>query len=80
MIEIKVEDYCQNCPEFDPGVEAETLYFDGYDTERLTTVFCVHRRRCEAIAKSLKKHLLAEMKGVMVTDAESDQYEKLEEL
>ena len=68
MIVLKVEDYCHNCPEFEPDVskdEQELVEFDMMNRcEKRhvlcdTTVTCHHRYRCAAIyehaAKQVKK-------------------------
>lgn len=58
MITLKVEDYCQNCPEFDPDVDKDRYETIDYDmrarsSDRVvfcsTTVTCQHRHRCAAI-------------------------------
>lgn len=51
MIELKVEDYCANCPTFTPV--AETYELDRYSPELCkfithcdTVVTCEHKKRC----------------------------------
>lgn len=59
MIRLCVEDYCQDCSEFDPTTE-NTEYvsynFDGVEYERyaLTEVHCSKEKRCRAIFNYLK--------------------------
>lgn len=50
MIELKIEPYCDNCPEF----EAEQV---GYKTENgsHTFVTCSHRVRCIQMYEHIKK-------------------------
>lgn len=60
MITLKVEDYCHNCPEFEPDVDKNTTeYFESDSMSFMrrekrtvmceTTVTCEHRLRCAAI-------------------------------
>ena len=60
MITLKVEEYCHNCPEFEPDVDKnEVEYFESDPTSFMrqekrtvmcdTTVTCQHRNRCAAI-------------------------------
>lgn len=58
MIVLKVEDYCHNCPEFEPELEKDMREAIGIDiTSRTetrevyckTTVTCVHCHRCAAV-------------------------------
>lgn len=58
MIVLKVEDYCHNCPEFEPELEKDEREMIGFDiTSRTetrevycsTTVTCVHCHRCAAV-------------------------------
>lgn len=62
MIELKVSNYCQDCPEFDPDVDRDIFYADGESVKRRTVVFCTHRKRCESIAKTLLDRFEKEMK------------------
>ena len=68
MITLKVEDYCHNCPEFEPDVDKNEHELVDYNCmtrveKRIvhctTTVTCQHRHRCAAIyehaAKQVKK-------------------------
>lgn len=60
MIELKVKEYCQNCPDFAAKVSVRE-HDDGdtinptkiYDT----TVTCSHAKRCEGIMRYLDKTL-----------------------
>lgn len=61
MIHLCVEDYCQDCSEFDPTTENKnTEYvsynFGGVEYERysLTEVHCSKEKRCQAIFNYLK--------------------------
>lgn len=55
MINLRVEDYCQDCPDFNPV--AETIkFFAGIEmTKCETDVHCKYRDRCAAVAKWMKK-------------------------
>lgn len=50
-IELDVEDYCQNCPDFKP--ELTTLKFLGNDF--LHNVACERKRRCAGLVRYLKE-------------------------
>ena len=54
MIDLQVEDYCQNCPDF--KVELETLsHINGFGEEIFYhTVRCKHAMRCECIKEYLE--------------------------
>lgn len=53
MIELCVEDYCQNCPDFRANVEQTdwTIFSDSvkYDTK----IYCKNRDRCRVMAAYL---------------------------
>lgn len=57
MICLYVEDYCQNCPEFEP----ETSRIQECDFESgihiNTIVHCEHQKRCENFMRYLKSKL-----------------------
>jgi len=56
MIKLKVEKYCQDCPEFKPCIVRD-IY--GYINQELTsqdmTVMCEHRLKCAAICQHIRK-------------------------
>ena len=53
-IKIEVEDYCQDCPEFEPDVETNTL-FKGFSTAAVSHVIrCEKRERCASIERYLR--------------------------
>lgn len=60
MISLHVRDYCQNCPDFQPDVEKNTLegYYD-YEciTRTNTTIFCAYRKRCALMYERLTEEL-----------------------
>lgn len=54
MITLKVDEYCHNCPEFEPSVDRTTMCSDDFFgnpsmvlTE--TVVTCEHKQRCQSI-------------------------------
>lgn len=60
MIRLIVEEYCQNCPEFEPDVnkdkqemvDIDLVSFMGREKRKVfcnTTVACQHRDRCAVI-------------------------------
>nr|DAU60910.1 MAG TPA: hypothetical protein [Caudoviricetes sp.] len=55
MIELKVEDYCQNCSEFKPDVNKEFSYADDEVIYSLMTVFCENASKCKRIYECIKK-------------------------
>lgn len=55
MIELKVEDYCHNCPYFEVTSHTDTLYANGEICIRSTTFTCVNRKRCERLAKHIER-------------------------
>ena len=55
-ITLKVDDYCQECPEFEPDVHRQVIY--GMD-ERMfdTTIRCEHRGKCDRLIEYLEKKI-----------------------
>ena len=56
MIQVCVEPYCQNCPEFSPDVAKSTLRnsLDRYFCVD-TTIFCEHREKCSRMYNAIKE-------------------------
>jgi hypothetical protein len=50
-IELRVEPYCQDCPEF----EAKPVKLTFTNGSSRTNIFCVHEWRCKAILRYLKQ-------------------------
>lgn len=50
-IELRVEEYCNNCDEFEPCVKFSYYCYDYVNR----IVQCVHSDRCEEIAESIRK-------------------------
>lgn len=64
MIELKVEAYCQNCPDFEGEVHKEKFYsddFKNFDREPIifseTVVTCAKANRCAGLVRYLKKEI-----------------------
>ena len=54
MIRLVVDDYCENCNEFEPDVEkmnCENIYGTEFTDTMIT---CVHKRRCKCIKNYLE--------------------------
>lgn len=56
--EFHVEEYCDDCPEFEVGVK-EHLGPEDFNLKRKTEYYisCKHSKRCENMMKFLKKKL-----------------------
>lgn len=56
MIELKVEEYCHNCPDFEADVVKnrirDVVVFVDYTD---TTITCAHAARCRAVKRYLEK-------------------------
>lgn len=57
MIILDVQDYCQNCKDFDADVEKpkRVLSGDGNVLQTDTIIRCENRNRCEGIKKYLER-------------------------
>ena len=69
MIDLEVESYCSQCPEFEADVKKESFvaedYEDMYIIERTitnTSVTCKHRTRCLGMVEYLKGEIKREKK------------------
>ena len=64
MIKLYVEDYCQNCPEFEPDVDKKTMHADR-KLINITDIRCEHRHICDMLINYLEKqHGREHEKGV----------------
>lgn len=55
MIELEVEEYCDDCPEFDAHIEKAVL-FDGYSKEYCNTnITCEHKDKCKRLKDMIEK-------------------------
>lgn len=59
MIKLNVEDYCQDCPEFE--AHADKLYGDNRSLN--TWVYCEHKKICKRIHDYLSKKLKEKENG-----------------
>ena len=57
MINLIVEEYCANCPEFEPKVGKEdiTCYWADRRVRFNTTITCQHASRCAVIKEYLNR-------------------------
>lgn len=53
MISLDVENYCQNCTDFEPKKEVMKFMADSTLVKACTTVFCKHKRKCASVAKKM---------------------------
>lgn len=62
MIKLDIEEYCQNCGEFEPDVHV-IEFEEFYGTiSRETYVKCSHRDRCDSMVYYLKQRIEREKK------------------
>lgn len=55
MIELKVEEYCHDCPEFEANCNKDAFVFtDGRVHHCNTIITCEHAGRCAAMIKHLE--------------------------
>lgn len=57
MIRLCVEDYCQDCPEFEPETSTVEVYDFISDEHLDTIVHCEHQKRCDSFMRYLKYKL-----------------------
>lgn len=55
MIWLDVEDYCQECCDFDPIKDSVTMYAGDVQKSYDTRVQCKYKDRCAQIAEMIKK-------------------------
>lgn len=60
MITLNIEDYCHNCPNFEPEVFVEEISY-AYKSAPIfsTKIFCKKRETCVSIYESIKKEMNA---------------------
>ena len=62
-INLKVEDYCQECEAFDPVADTTKIYEENGDVFFLeTVVICSEARKCRNFVRYLERRLQAEVK------------------
>ena len=63
MIKLDVDEWCKDCPEFEPDVEKDTEIFECFDIDSYcpvkkiitdTAVTCKHRLRCQSMVDYLR--------------------------
>lgn len=65
MIKLKIEEYCNNCPDFEPEVEKDVAkiaepsesYHTGPKVRVTTNIYCKRRLCCRCLRDSIKKHV-----------------------
>ena len=58
MIELKVDDWCKDCGEFEPELVRDTTEFrDNVTRITDTMIICKHRDRCRCIAKCIENQI-----------------------
>jgi hypothetical protein len=55
MIELHVEPYCQNCPEFDAEIGKVGFCLDSKVKEFNTYINCIHAVKCQRLLEYLRK-------------------------
>lgn len=60
MIEVVVQEYCQNCMEFEPRADISALYADNTPETVHIAVKCVHAHKCELIKRHLEERTIQE--------------------
>ena len=55
MIELKVEDYCQECPDFKADVDKSCQRYYDHRLHAITIVRCEWAERCKQICKRFSK-------------------------
>ena len=62
MIQLSIEDYCQDCPDFNARVDRDTLYDNrNIKTGYCTSITCQYAHRCRNIARMIKKQMEKEI-------------------
>ena len=51
MIKLAVEDYCSECPGFEPACESSMSMQEGGRDELITTVYCARRVMCAKLVR-----------------------------
>lgn len=55
MIKLHIDDYCNNCSEFDADVNTISMYNFNGTLINETTVKCIHRDCCKRIKRYLEE-------------------------
>ena len=70
MIKLKIEEYCNNCPDFEPDVEKDTKVIDDYSLvyhsgpkiQVTTNIYCKRRLCCRCLRDSIRERVNNENK------------------
>ena len=55
MIKLEIDEYCDNCPEFDAHVEKDVI-FAGYSKKYFKThITCEHKDKCQCLKDMIEK-------------------------
>jgi hypothetical protein len=54
MIDLRIEKYCESCPDFEPSVDK---YNNGVSCELFTVITCVNEKRCRSLTSYLKERM-----------------------
>lgn len=57
MIDLKVEDYCHECPEFEADTRKSALFADGEIVAAECVIVCEHSAKCAHIKQFLEDQL-----------------------
>lgn len=59
MIKLEVEEYCQECPAFEPDVDSNTWYdpTDNLPSVSDTIIHCRYRKRCANMVRYLERKM-----------------------
>lgn len=63
MIKLAVEEYCSECPGFEPACSQSMSMREGGQDELVTTVYCARRAMCAKLVKRYQSVSLAETEG-----------------
>lgn len=55
VIEVVVQEYCQNCMEFEPRADISALYANETPAAVHIAVKCVHSQKCKLIKRHLEE-------------------------
>ena len=58
-MEIKIEPYCENCPEFEPVCTTSCFYSNDDEYTKLIqrVIYCKHNKRCKNLVRYLKNQI-----------------------
>ena len=56
MIKLCVEEYCHDCPRFEPEIKKDSIYYDG-GLHPEVVIFCELRHECASIKRHIEKKM-----------------------